>query len=134
MSTIDLQTFATIQAMVVAQIELIKISTPILFILGNFGDISNVIILAQRTFRTNSCAIYFLAASCVRLLFINYVILSNGLAVGKSVSTFCSRPSLRYFSLSYRSDGHLVSVLQDPLLHCRHHNRFTTQFRCVSIH
>ena len=41
-------------------------------------------------------AIYFLAASCLRLLFINYVILSNGLAVGESMSTFCPGTSLEY--------------------------------------
>ena len=90
MSTVGLQTFATIQAIIAAQIELVKISTPILLIIGNFGEISSIIVFIQRTFRTNSCAIYFLAASCVRLLFINYILISNGLAVGKSVTTFYS--------------------------------------------
>ena len=99
MSTIDFQTFATIQAIIVAQIDLVKISTPIMLILGNFGEISSIIVFVQRTFRTNSCAISFLAASCLRLLFINYVILSNGLAVGNSMSTFCLRPSFEYCSL-----------------------------------
>jgi len=71
MSTTVIEMLDTIQAIQAAEIALVRISTPILFILGNIGEILNITIFIQRIFRNNSCAIYFLAASCARLLFIN---------------------------------------------------------------
>ena len=93
MSIVDLETFATMQAINSIQIDLVKISTPILLILGNFGEISSVIVFVQRIFRTNSCVIYLLAASCTRLFFINFTILLNGLAIGKLMNILYWRSS-----------------------------------------
>ncbi|UJR10940.1 hypothetical protein I4U23_015125 [Adineta vaga] len=45
-------------------------------------EILNIIIFVQRTFRTNSCAIYFFAASCAQLIFIYFTIFLNGLLIG----------------------------------------------------
>jgi len=78
-----MEMLATIQAIEAARLAFVRISTPILLILGNIGEILNIIIFLQRIFRNNSCAIYFLAASCTRLLFINWTILLNDLALGK---------------------------------------------------
>ncbi len=79
----DASMLATVQAILATEVTFVQISTPILLILGNVGEFLNLIIFLQRTFRTNSCAIYFLAASCARLLFINFTILLNGLSIGK---------------------------------------------------
>lgn len=95
MSTGDLQIFLTIQTINAIKIDLVRISTPILLILGNFGEISSVIVFVQRTFRTNSCAIYLLAASCTRLVFINFTILLNGLTVGKLLNILDRRLLLK---------------------------------------
>ena len=65
---------------------LVQISTPILLFLGNIGEILSIMIFVKRTFRNNACAIYFLGASCARLLFINHTILFNGLGIGKLTS------------------------------------------------
>ena len=77
------EVFATIQAILDAQITFGRISTLILLILGNIGELLNIIVFLRRTFRTNSCAIYFLAAAGTRLLFLDLIILLNGLAIGK---------------------------------------------------
>jgi hypothetical protein len=78
--------YARAQAILVADVAFVRISTPILLILGNIGEILNLIIFLQRSFRANSCASYFLAASCSRLFFINYTILLNDLSIGKSAN------------------------------------------------
>ena len=77
---------ATTQDIVSAKVALAQISTPILLILGNIGEILSISIFVQRIFRENSCAIYFLAAACTRLFFINLAILFNGLTLGKLIS------------------------------------------------
>jgi len=82
-----MEMLATIQAIEAARLAFVRISTPILCVLGNIGEILNIIIFVQRIFRTNSCAIYFLAASCTRLLFINFTILRNDLTLGKFENT-----------------------------------------------
>ena len=73
----------TIQKIDNAKTVLARISTPILIVFGNISEIMTIIILVQRVFRKNSCAIYFLAASCTRLFYVNYMILLNGLSLGK---------------------------------------------------
>lgn len=75
--------FASIQAVTNARVALAQISTPILLVFGNIGEMLSIIIFTRRTFRTNSCALYFLAASCTRLFYMNFTILLNGLALGK---------------------------------------------------
>lgn len=77
-----MQMLATAQAISNARILLAQISTPIVMVLGNIGEILNIIIFAQRTFRKNACAIYFLVASFTRLFFINFTILLDGLSFG----------------------------------------------------
>ena len=74
---------AAIEAVNNAKNALVRISTPILLVFGNISEFISIIILIQPTFRKNSCAIYFLAASCIRLIYINYMILLNGLSLGK---------------------------------------------------
>ncbi|CAF1489618.1 unnamed protein product [Adineta steineri] len=81
----SMEILATIQAIQTAEISLVRISSPILMIFGNIGEILNIIIFIQRTFRNNSCAIYFLAASCVRLIFINFTIFLNDLSIGYNI-------------------------------------------------
>ena len=76
---------APIQVIANVQAVLIRTSTPILFVVGNIGEALSILIFAQRVFRKNSCAIYLLAASCARLIFINCLILSDGLSFGKFV-------------------------------------------------
>ena len=83
MSAEMMATFATIQTITNARILLAQIATPILIVLGNIGEILNIIIFSQRTFRNNACAIYFLVASCTRLFFINFTILLDGLLFGR---------------------------------------------------
>jgi hypothetical protein len=83
MAETALEEFATIEAILAAEVALVRISTPILLILGYIGEILNIIIFVQRIFRTNSCAIYFLAASCTRLVFITFTVLLNDLSLGK---------------------------------------------------
>lgn len=78
-----MDTLATAEAIMAAAIDLTRISTIILLILGNVGEILNFVIFVQRTFRNNPCAIYFLAASCARLFFINYVMVLNDITLGK---------------------------------------------------
>lgn len=39
-----------------------------IFLFGAFGNLMNILILSRRTFRTNSCAILFLAASIANLI------------------------------------------------------------------
>ena len=83
MSEITREMLVTAQAINNAQLVLVRISTPIFLVVGNISEILNIIIFVQRTFRNNSCAIYFLAAACIRILFINFTILFNGLSLGK---------------------------------------------------
>ena len=78
---------ATAQAIQATKIPLVRVTTFILVILGNISEILNIVIFVQRTFRSNSCAIYFLAAACTRLIFINFTILPNGLSLGKLSDT-----------------------------------------------
>ena len=86
-----MEMYATIQALLAANVVLVKIMTPILVILGDVGELLNVLVFVQANFRNNSCAIYFLAAACIRLVFINYTILFNGLSIGKRCHTnYCS--------------------------------------------
>lgn len=77
---------ATTRDIVNAKVALAQISTPALLILGNIGEILSISIFVQRIFRANACAIYFLAAACTRLFFINLAILFNGLVLGKLIS------------------------------------------------
>lgn len=106
-----MEMFATIQAMVATETALVRISTPILIVLGNFGEILNIIIFLQRIFRRNSCAIYFLAAACTRLVFINTTILLNGLSVGK-LTNFCIFSLYKIFDHSdYNTDPAQTSVV-----------------------
>ena len=78
-----MEMFATIQAVTNARVALAQISTPILLIFGNIGEMLSILIFFQRTFRINSCVLYFLAASCIRLFYMNFTVLLNGLALGK---------------------------------------------------
>ena len=82
MPTTAMEMLGTIQTITNVRIILARISTPILLISGNLGEILSIVIFAQPIFRNNSCAIYFLAASCSRLLFINFLILFSGLSFG----------------------------------------------------
>lgn len=88
MSSMTMEMYLTIQSILATEIALVRISTPILLIFGNFGEILNIIIFLQRNFRTNSCAIYFLAAACTRLVFINTTILLNDLSIGKLTNMY----------------------------------------------
>lgn len=83
MSASFFEMLAMIQAINNARISLVRISTPILMVFGNIGELLNIIVFLQPAFRSNSCAIYFLAAALTRLFFIDYTILINGLSLGK---------------------------------------------------
>ncbi|CAF2497772.1 unnamed protein product [Rotaria sp. Silwood2] len=45
---------------------------PICFVLGNIGNCLNLIILSQRSSRSNSCLLYFLSASIVNIFILNF--------------------------------------------------------------
>ena len=45
---------------------------PICFILGNIGNCFNLIIFCQRSSRSNSCLLYFLSASVINMIIINF--------------------------------------------------------------
>ncbi|UJR10937.1 hypothetical protein I4U23_015122 [Adineta vaga] len=77
--------YATMQSILAARSTFVQVSSIILLIFGNIGEILNIIIFVQRSFRTNSCAIYFLAASCARLIFIDFTILLNDLSMGYDI-------------------------------------------------
>ena len=87
MSAAFLDMVATAQAILAVEVTFVRVTTFILVILGNISEILNIVIFVQRTFRSNSCAIYFLAAACTRLIFINFTILPNGLSLGKLSAT-----------------------------------------------
>ena len=133
MSEALLQMFATIQAINAALVDLVKISTPILLVLGNFGEISSVIVFVQRTFRTNSCAIYLLAASCIRLLFINFTILTNYLAVGKLVNIVYFKELLEFYSPWHPPGKYIISGLQANILYCLCDYDSSAKFCCSSL-
>ena len=83
MSTVTIEMLVTIQTITDVQNTLVRITTPMLLVIGNIGEMLSIIIFLQRNFRNNTCAIYFLAAACARLIFINSFILLNGLSHGK---------------------------------------------------
>ncbi|CAF1619187.1 unnamed protein product [Didymodactylos carnosus] len=45
---------------------------PICFILGNIGNCFNLIVFGQRSSRSNSCLLYFLSASVINIVIINF--------------------------------------------------------------
>lgn len=113
MSASLMEMYATIQALLAANVVLVKITTPILVIIGDVGELLNVLVFVQANFRNNSCAIYFLAAACIRLVFINYTILFNGLSIGKRCHT-------NYCSSSFPWDlGYNVHSAQTSLAVCK---------------
>lgn len=118
MSAEMMATLATIQTITNARALLAQIATPILIVLGNIGEILNIIIFSQRNFRKNACAIYFLVASCTRLFFINFTILLNGLTFGKlsNIWTLIWISFLYLSRLWYRSSTKIVEFLQDQIL------------------
>lgn len=82
MSVTTAEILATIQTIANIQAAFIRISTTILVIVGNIGEALSILVFAQRVFRNNSCAIYLFAASCGRLIFIDSLILFDGLSFG----------------------------------------------------
>jgi hypothetical protein len=58
-----------------AQVVLTRYILPICFLLGLFGNICNIGIFIQKPLRSNSCSIYFIAASFVNIFIINFGII-----------------------------------------------------------
>ncbi|UJR16877.1 hypothetical protein I4U23_003775 [Adineta vaga] len=99
MATSSTEIYVSIQAILSVKVSLAQITIPILLIFGNIGEILNIIIFVRRTFRTNSCVIYFLAASCTRLIFINCSILLTYFALGYNIDP--SSTSLIFCKLKF---------------------------------
>ncbi|CAF4708777.1 unnamed protein product [Rotaria socialis] len=57
------------------------ISMPIFLTLGTVGNLLNCLVFLQKTLRSNSCSIYFVAASIAYLLFLDFSIGTNLYAI-----------------------------------------------------
>lgn len=61
----------------VVQENLIRYGMSTYLVLGNFGNLFNIIIFRQRRFRNNSCALYLLVASIVNIFIINFGVITT---------------------------------------------------------
>ena len=76
-----------------AQTLLYRIGGPLLMVLGTVGSVFKLLVFGQKNARKEPCAIYFIAASMVNLLYTYGVIALTTLTVGFRLQ-FSSRPEL----------------------------------------
>jgi hypothetical protein len=60
-----------------AQFQIIRYEEPIILVLGNLGNVANILIFGRRDLRKNACSWYFICLSVAHLLLLNSFCLSR---------------------------------------------------------
>jgi hypothetical protein len=98
------------------QLQLAQYELPFIFVLGNLGNLANVIIFGGRTLRANVCSWYFIGLSLTHFLLLNascllqIVVASTGYDITAHVVGLCKLVSY-LFDLSFILSQHFLCLI-----------------------